>query len=87
MNTMALVVGDVYERVLHDGHFWQTERRQVLDATEQAVFYQRLYDPPEGTYVLDDWDESKDQKQVTMKQWRAWVRLAWKIGPAPGRKE
>ena len=69
--------GDIYEREVHDGHTWKVERRLVLDATDGCVFYQILYDPPEGTHV--ERDEIADQKQVSMKKWRTWIKLARKI--------
>ncbi len=69
--------GDIYERQIHDDHGWRTERRLVLDVTDQCVFYQIVYDEPEGTCVENDY--IKDQKQVTMKEWRMWVNPARKV--------
>ena len=69
--------GDIYERDVRDGHAWRTERRLVLDATDECVLYQVLYDEPKGTCV--ERDEIADQHQATMKKWRRWTKMARKL--------
>lgn len=72
----VVLVGSVYERSVPDGSEWRTERRRVLDSTGEWVFYQVLYDEPDGTCV--ERDETKDQHQVSTKEWREWAKLARK---------
>ena len=74
---MVVKIGDIYECDVRNGHAWRQERRKVLDVTDQCVFYQNLYDPPEGTHV--ERDEIADQHQASIKEWKTWVKLARKI--------
>ncbi len=74
--------GDIYERNIIEEHGSRTERRLILEVNESFVLYQTLYDPPDGTYMVVERDESGDQKQVTMKEWRIWAKLARKENPS-----
>lgn len=76
MREACIVVGkgEIYERVVRAHHLWRNERRLVLDATAGSVFYEVIYDEPEGTYV--ECDVAEHQKQVSMKRWLDWAKLA-----------
>jgi len=70
-------VGDIYERNMHDDHLLRSERRLVLGITDEYVLYQLLHDVPQGTYVERDYIQ--DQKQVPIKEWSAWAKLARRV--------
>ncbi len=72
-----VIKGEIYERDVRGDHNWRIERRLVLDATDQCVLYQVLYDEPEGAYV--EHDEISDQKQASMKEWLTWTKTARRI--------
>ncbi len=73
-----MIKGDIFERNTRADNDcgYRVERRLILDVTETCVFYQVVYDQPEGTCVEHDY--IPDQQQASMKEWRDWAKLARK---------
>jgi len=67
-------IGVVYERYVVKGSFWNCERRLVLDVTDTQVFYEELTNPPLQDFGIID--TTKARKQVSIRKWRVWARLA-----------
>jgi len=55
-------------------YFRHQDCRIVLDVTETQVFYEELFEEFFGTTI--EYDRTKYQKQISIKAWKLWARIA-----------